>query len=730
MIREQKLFLRVLALCVLLSGCNAARGTQISAEVGESADTSWKAEEMQLEESLMSPTSMTVIGDVIYFSATPSEGGYGTIYTYDLNSNHCEQFPPGKTSDDAGIYQDVTAVCAENDSLYAVSFRYRQHTDGQYEALGFFLSGYSSSGELQTELDINGAFTDIIDEKAALLDSVWIRQIVSCEEKVFILFEYNRNCYAAVIAENGKIEDINLQEVGTSASLFKMGQEVCMYDAADNKIYVLNQETLTMEVAGTIINTDYSNDGVMPVLLTRDDALFLLTEGGLEQIDMDVGESEIVIDFLDCGLQVNNPVGGVLEGKRLVLLDSDDSGQVRVRSVEQTNRNGKSVELTLGTLYLTSAMQDAVRTFNQEQTGYHIKVVDYSEYNRDGNSTLGATQLALDILDGNAPDLIDLTDIPGELASNIREFGLLRDLEPFFQEDPDVSLKDYFPNLVELLRAEDGTLYEIAPSFTLLSVAAHTEDVEDLGDMTWEEIYTAYENSAATAPITGGSAVIIDSLAFDLNRYYNPEKNLCHFDTEEFHRFIEFAGGAYSEPEDFESFRDKRDMLCYVELAGFASVVPTFAELGNNWEFTGYPGQNSGASALILSTRLAISKASSNQEPAWIFLKYVLENSEEVDYFPANREQFVELLNQAALESGDSEGTAEVNGYLISLISKETGAQLLNLAENADFIWQYDSAPMAVIQEEILAYADGAETPEAVSVNIQSRLQAMLGEQN
>lgn len=70
--------------------------------------------------------------------------------------------------------------------------------------------------------------------------------------------------------------------------------------------------------------------------------------------------------------------------------------------------------MTLATLSDNYALRIAVQSFNQTQSDYLVRLLDYSVYNTTDDNTSGLTRLHTEILAGQVPDIIDLTGLPVE----------------------------------------------------------------------------------------------------------------------------------------------------------------------------------------------------------------------------------------------------------------------------------------------------------------------------
>ncbi len=128
---------------------------------------------------------------------------------------------------------------------------------------------------------------------------------------------------------------------------------------------------------------------------------------------------------------------------------------------------GRTV-LTLATMGLSSETRARVLEFNRSSSQYRIEVRDYSEYNTSGDASAGLSKLNTEILAGNMPDLLDLSDeIP---LRRYASRGLLEDLWPFIDSDPELGREGVMERPLEAAEV-DGKLYQIFPRFAIETAA-------------------------------------------------------------------------------------------------------------------------------------------------------------------------------------------------------------------------------------------------------------------
>ena len=87
-------------------------------------------------------------------------------------------------------------------------------------------------------------------------------------------------------------------------------------------------------------------------------------------------------------------------------------------------------------------MQQFVTRFNRQSKEWKVEIVEYFSYlGRYGNFL---DEFTKDILDGNAPDLIDVRSVPVELLA---DKGFFEDLSPYFKKSAVVNKKDILDSI-------------------------------------------------------------------------------------------------------------------------------------------------------------------------------------------------------------------------------------------------------------------------------------------
>ena len=421
---------------------------------------------------------------------------------------------------------------------------------------------------------------------------------------------------------------------------------------------------------------------------------------------------------------------------------------------------GRTV-LTLATMGLSSETRARVLEFNRSSSQYRIEVRDYSEYNTSGDASAGLSKLNTEILAGNMPDLLDLSDeIP---LRRYASRGLLEDLWPFIDSDPELGREGVMERPLEAAEV-DGKLYQIFPRFAIETAAGAPAAVGNKMGWSLEEL------QAALAKLPAGSSVlapgetresIFEAMFGDsLDQFVDWEAGKARFDSPEFRAILEFCADFPAQAPAVEDGTDAytrvasgEQLLLPVYLSDLQSIQLYRALFGGGVTFAGYPGEGGSGVRFSADGGLAMSASCADKDAAWSFLRQtLLPDEEEISIgadFPVNRAAFERKAEESMAfsyltdETGNTitgpdgepmmEGTVYVfvGGQAIMLkpASQEDYDQVMALYEAADSLVGRDESIWAIAREQAGACFAGDRSAEDAAKAIQSRVELYLNEQ-
>lgn len=426
----------------------------------------------------------------------------------------------------------------------------------------------------------------------------------------------------------------------------------------------------------------------------------------------------------------------------------------------------EKTEITLATEYLNYDVMDEVIKFNRSNDKYRIIVNDYSEYNTSDDYSAGLTKLKTEIMAGNVPDIIDFSSIsPDQFASK----GLLIDLYPLIDSDPDINRDDMFENVLKACEI-DGKLYSTVSGFYINSVVAPKSLVGDSASWTFNEFKSIYDTMPEDCDIFyeyySREDILRTCLNLDMNYLVNWSTGEVNFDSEEFRNIVKFSElfqetfdwDQYNENYEYESvssrIRSGKQMLCDSYISS-ANDIMYLSECfsGIPYSFIGMPTETgSGNTFGKISTCFGISTKCECPDAAWNFIRYFFsEEYLESSYcIPIDKTIFDKMLNQAMTvnyqkdangefvldEAGEKIPSVRYSftndlGELVNVyaISEEEAESLRRLVAATNKISSYDEEINNIVINQLESYYSGQKSLDDVIKLIQSEANIYVNEQ-
>ncbi len=431
----------------------------------------------------------------------------------------------------------------------------------------------------------------------------------------------------------------------------------------------------------------------------------------------------------------------------------------------------EKTHLSLACLYPSSDMLDMVIDFNRGHENCRIDVKDYSEYNTDEDYSAGLTKLTTEVLAGNMPDLLYLSGLPyQQLAGK----GLLEDLNPWLDSDPELSREDLFASVLQAMEANGG-LYQVSSTFSLMTVAGPKQIVGDRMGWTYADVQEALDAMPEGCEVFGfgqtKTGVLRACLSVEMERLIDWEAGKCSFDSPAFIEMLNFAN-QFEDEANYDVYDDEVDsdyarisqgkqLLTDVYLSdytGFQQYDFYFGGKGTA-AYVGFPtSDGSCGSAMQISDGYGMSANCADKEAAWDFLRGLLTEDASGWGYPVNIKLFNEGLKEAMTpyyrqdetgayvldengekieESHMSVGFGNNVQYDIYAMTQEQADQLMALIENTTKTMEADDKVIEIIfgsddeqaTGEVSAFFKGQKTAEEVAKQIQSRVNIYVNEQ-
>ena len=454
------------------------------------------------------------------------------------------------------------------------------------------------------------------------------------------------------------------------------------------------------------------------------------------------------------------------DGEILSLVGNEDGPEIAIlRRVPRENVPEKRV-LTLGTLS-PSEVSEAVIAFNRHHADVRIQIRDYSQYaegETEEDYYAGLTKLSTEIMAGDMPDLLALQGLPtDQLAAK----GLLEDLYPWIDQDPELDRADFLPGPLAALEL-DGKLYQATPGFQLMSLIGAESVVGDAPGWSFDEMEAALatmpEGCLAMDPYVSRDQALMMFLLTDMESYVNWSEARCDFESEDFCKLLRFCAQFPAEPNyegDGSSvvsrISEGRQMLMDAQISSVEDIGYNDMYFGGKCSYIGYPCRQGSGNVLFFSGGCAMSASCADKAAAWDFIRiFLTEEYQRRQYgLPLRQDLLQEQLEEAMRidyetdeeghylldENGEriplsrgGMGYSDESGAMVEFeyygLTKEQADRFLAVLNSADKCLEFDMKIYSIVREEAAAYFAGQKSPEEVAKLIQSKVGLYLSEQS
>ena len=407
-----------------------------------------------------------------------------------------------------------------------------------------------------------------------------------------------------------------------------------------------------------------------------------------------------------------------------------------------------------------SWLSEAVRDFNDQSADVKIDLINYADFD-SGNATVnGLSRLNTDILSGYTPDIFDLNTLP---ARSYENKGLIEDLWPWIDTDPEINRENLLPEVLRLLE-RDGKLYDLVPTYRLRLVCGSKEQFGDKESLSMEDLFALAEqyDMQQIFGCMNRREFWENVLCFAGSDFVDYDALSCRFDSEDFIRLLELSKGLSSKeeqdmtPEEWMEYLTLRNETTQRLVSGeqvfyFVNLnnMPVFmlqqtdAIFRGEPRFVGFPSDSGSGIALEPFLRLGMSSASPNKEAVWKFFRFLLSDgyltrekwnetpgeSYCLMCIPTTRSAY-DFRMSVWLENQFSVNAAEYGNPDLEIVAgPDTGERILTLTARASSLYDYDQVLLDMILDASGAYYAGDRSAEDVAKLIQSKANLYLSEQ-
>ena len=379
---------------------------------------------------------------------------------------------------------------------------------------------------------------------------------------------------------------------------------------------------------------------------------------------------------------------------------------------------------------LDSLVREAIREWNVQNPGCPIEVVDYSVYGTQ-DSSLSAAKLLADMVAGDIPDIYDFSLSSIDTIPSSAQFarrGLLEDLYPYIDNDPELSREDFIPGVMSAMEI-DGGLYELVPSFSLVTTFASSRVLGDGAPLSYSGLNFMAANSERFDSVFDKRHdrmwLLGNILDASGSKLVDWTKGECYFDSDYFRSLLETMKAIPEEGEEmpsptlYKSVSMSTGLLYYVITNDLwmASTAPL--AYGEDYCFPGLPELGS---AIYPNCCYGISAYSQNKEQCWQFLRQFLTREYGSRFYLSPRK---DALAQRVEETWT--GFADIQQYHPHGL--EAMEKLRDIAVNCTTIMRHDPEIWQIVYSQSLSYFAGDKSLEETAYQIQSRVSLYMAEQ-
>ena len=581
---------------------------------------------------------------------------------------------------------------------------------------------------------------------------------IDSENTVFrdiLLFDSGKAFIYGQDYENDKIiffifdgEKVSETKISLSPDLIesaeKVGNSVALtyYSGDSEEIGFIDIDSARVESTEKI---DLS--GSVSRLVSRGERLYIYNDTGIfEKFGDDIGE---ICSFSDMGIDGSDIEKLVPVGENSFCMFGNDStnGSLKAYYISENNSELPDIKyITLGVAHDDRFISKKVGDYNRNHENMKVKIIDYSEYSDDSLDIpeIGeGSQLNMDIISGNAPDMIVVSGFTN--ADRLKQDGYLEDLYGFMDGDEEVS-RETFPENILGINEINGGLPSVPVDFYIDTLVGKTELVGNKENWTVDDMISAYDNAPDGMELMQNAnkkSVFENLLYCNLRNFVDYDNKKSRFDTPEMVKFLEFADrfeyidsiGVSADRDIYERFygmTDNKFLLKSAVIHNFTQFHELKAGIFNNEEitFVGYPSDDDSGAVFNSDRSISILRDSDNKQGCWEFVKYLLseEVQDTVENFPVNKNS---LYRQAELEVQKKDGNEMNFGDTvrnIGTMSEEDRDRYIEYLSDIKKPLLYDIDIYVICFDEVNSFIAGESSAKETAETIQSRVNIYINE--
>ncbi len=583
-----------------------------------------------------------------------------------------------------------------------------------------------------------------------------------------------------IISPDGEVREIDLKESGHDIfgvpAVIQLDDSTALITAAMERnynYYKLDLKTLTITSANPREYDWIDVDELSSSLCKPDGTAYFTTPQGVSKIDLKNKKTVEVFNYGCCNvnssylerLEIIDCTGdSFLLGGRYYASDMfsskiiSDYVVIEFTKASKNPHAGKKVlELFMPGREVNEIVSDAVLKYNETSTGYYIKYS--SKYNVDSyisaqnvnsaddydtvmiNANAGlSNDLALDIMNGEGPDILLNTNRFGQLNSS----KYLVDLSPYFGT---LDQDKYFTNIIDGAKTDNG-LFQLPVCFTIEGIQTDAGYAGKSGVGFTTEEYESFLYGALNGKdvVESGQALYFTKLFNALSDKFIKDGKVDLSDPD-FRVIAEYvknnvqpASLQWDTVESGSGSSAGNNTAYYCNCPGISGYLVKRSQIKNGTAILGLPSADGRGPMFGTNISVAVSATAVDIDACVEFVKLLMSDEIQTglvmnDNFVLNREAFRKGCDSAIKYYNETLGDPTLfdysTGTYVSVRKPFSDEDIDNLEKiilSCSRVDSPDSVIEMILIEEMPAYFTGQKDLAAVASIVQDRAQKVLNE--
>ena len=401
--------------------------------------------------------------------------------------------------------------------------------------------------------------------------------------------------------------------------------------------------------------------------------------------------------------------------------------------------------ITVGFSFGGQEIKNHAIEFNKKNKKYKIEIKDYYD-GEDPEAKINA-----DIAAGNFPDIIFMDEFPYEQYA---AKGLLEDLTPYFEKDPEINTSDMVDSVLEAIKI-DGKIYYYPPFFYMNTLAANSKIVDKNSKWTFHDLKEIIKDNGTEALGPASKSDLLDTfLRGGSSDFIDYQTGKCSFDSQDFKDILEICNSGSNEETEYNEdyltserlIHDEKILLSLRYITDIEDLLVDRQLFNGNLVYIGFPGKDEGKSYFEIKSPIGIYSKSKVKEGAWEFIRTFMTKEYQGKVYEYNSciplrkdcldmkikramttETYTDELGQEVtpIKSSTDWGDIVVD---ITPADQEEINMFMDLINHTKRVYHHNAIVNSIIQEEAAYYFAGEKNLDDTVKIIQNRVETYVNE--